>query len=279
MSGYSDTPLDERARASTWLPRRPVASRATLPTGISEVTPATQIETRRTSGRAILTASGRVTDIPQKLADWIAVNGWLNHTVWPCAGIRERAHAADGPADPRASDAHRGWRVSSGRKNFRIGAICGCVHRLCHQRRNLVLSGPAIRPSRNEAPVSHIVITRVLRAPIRISIPPLGQSHFCTGEICSGSIDDLTGDGGHDAAQWVVRRAFGWPGSSDLGRRRDRYGHAVPSRNLSAHRTPGRARRHCHRGDRCPAWRIHCKQVAATTSLLQQAAHRAPYRR
>jgi hypothetical protein len=64
MSGYSDALLDERARASTSLPRRLVASRATMRTGISEVTLATQIETRRTSGRAILAASGRVTDIP-----------------------------------------------------------------------------------------------------------------------------------------------------------------------------------------------------------------------
>jgi len=51
----------------------------------------------------------------------------------PRAGIRERPHPADGPADPCASDADRGWRVGSGRKNFSIGAICGCVHRLRHQ--------------------------------------------------------------------------------------------------------------------------------------------------
>ena len=65
--------------------------------------------------------------------DWMAVNDWLDCTLWRSTGIRERAHSADGPADSRGPDADRRWRVGCGRKILRIGDFRGRVRRLRYQ--------------------------------------------------------------------------------------------------------------------------------------------------
>ena len=108
-------------------------------------------------------------------------------------------------------------------------------------------AGRAIRPSRDEAPVPDIAITRLLRPAVRISIPPLGRAQFGTGEIRARPIHDHAVLGGHDPTQLLVVRALGWHGCGDLGRRRDRLGDAVPSRNWSPDRTHARTRRYCRR--------------------------------